>query len=137
MGRYADAVYERFQTSASGSAQLLSSQVLSRNAAGDPLDVADANGVISRARYGALGRKQFVHSQDGSWSQTELRYYDNSQVSAPGEPRATCPAGHALAWVETTENADGSTSKAFHDLLGRPVIALTRGFDGGWIGSMA
>lgn len=118
LGRYANAVHEGFSSGGSASIDRIASQVTSRNAGGDVLEAVDANGVVTRSRYGVMGRKRF------SWTATGA----SSRVDYALCTASTCPTNMALAYVETTTTTGAPKVKVFYDLLGRETIKVTTGF---------
>lgn len=115
--RYAENVYEAVSGGADTAIEVPMSTVLSRNGGGDPLDVRDANGKVSRMRYGALGRQRFAYDQTGASSRADWA------LCTAG----TCPSGMALAYVAITTASGAPTTRVFNDVLGRPVVSLRDG----------
>ncbi|MBL8298725.1 MAG: hypothetical protein JNN30_10305, partial [Rhodanobacteraceae bacterium] len=116
--RYPERVVEPFSNGADTVRELVSSQVLARNSGGDVLDAQDANGKVSRLRYGRFGRQYFAYDATGASTRTTWR-----------RCTANCPSGLALAYVQTTVSSGAPTRWSFHDLLGRPVIELQQGLN--------
>ncbi len=109
-GRYIDKVYN--------SLEQLVSQVISRDAFGQPTVTSNINGVQTYTGYGTLGRQYFEGNDSGSSSQTEIR----SCASV------TCPTG--ASYRERNFAADGSEAFVFYDNLARPIQQQVKGFDG-------
>jgi hypothetical protein len=101
--------------------------VTARNAAGDPTELADANGVQAKLRYGVLGRKRYAWSPSGQSTRWDAAYCTGLPVAA-GMPTRPCPSGFGLAYASTTTSSGKPTARVFYDVLGRPTLSLVEGF---------
>ncbi|GAA0711102.1 toxin TcdB middle/N-terminal domain-containing protein [Dokdonella soli] len=136
LGRFADATREAYSAGGGTAQERTRSRVYARNAAGDPTEITDANGVSSKIRYGALGRKRFMYSPNGGSTRWDARYCSGMPVAA-GMPTVACPSGMGLAYRSMATTAGSPGSMVYHDLLGRPTVALVQGFEpGSWIGTI-
>ncbi|MCA0899162.1 FG-GAP-like repeat-containing protein [Microbulbifer agarilyticus] len=115
---YDDGRYLRSTTNALGQ---VTSEVLVRDAFGNPTQVADINGVVSHTAYSKFGRKYFEASPTGAWSQTLLKSCSDG----------TCPVS-AQYYAEST-GAGGAISRSYVDTLGREIRKAAKGFDGRWV----
>ncbi|MBY6212820.1 hypothetical protein KUV95_14780 [Microbulbifer agarilyticus] len=109
--------YLKYSTNALGQK---TSEVLARDAFGNPTQVRDVNGVVSYAYHSKFGRKYFEASPTGAWSQTLMKACDGS-----------CPAS-AQYFAEST-GAGGAKSRSYVDTLGREIRKAAIGFDGRWV----
>ncbi len=101
------------------------SQVISRDAYGNPTEVRNAQGVSALQKYDAMGRLQTTRSPDGAWSRVLHRLGTVSQ----------CPTGTVFR-EEHTGLATGTTyidAYVCKDVLGREIRTASRAFEGGWI----
>jgi len=121
-GRYADFNYDCLGR--------LTSQVMSRNAYGEPLEVrsyldaAGTQSVSTYFRYTDRGLRYFEASDNGAWKVSLLA--DCSSY--------TCPADGS--YLSLTRSAGGGQQREFFDLLGRSIKTSTLGFNGiGWAAS--
>ncbi|MDM3872668.1 RHS repeat-associated core domain-containing protein [Porticoccus sp. W117] len=117
LGRYEDAMYNSLGHK--------TSDVISRNAYGQPTEVEDINGASIYMAYSAFGRKYFERSDTGAFSKTYLS--DNSA------DMAQCPSN--AEYVSLVQTAGGGESRVCYDKLGREVRTLAKAFDGRWSAS--
>ncbi|MBO9661427.1 RHS repeat-associated core domain-containing protein [Dokdonella sp.] len=138
-GRFVDKSWELFSNGlGASSAQEAASIVGARSAAGDPTRLTDVNGVRSEIRYGAMGRKRYTWTVDGSSTRWDARFCAGLQNPLPaGTPTVPCPQGMGLAYRATTTKAGAPVTMTFYDRLGRPTVTLTQGFaTNSWIATI-
>ena len=99
--------------------ELVTEEVLSRDAYGNPLEVRDINGNIAEFAYTPFGYRYLQYSPTGV-TQTSYR-------EAAGEH---CPVG--TSFQERKETTGGVASLECFDLLGRRLRAGSQTFDGDW-----
>ncbi|MBL4827138.1 MAG: VCBS repeat-containing protein, partial [Spongiibacteraceae bacterium] len=90
--------------------------ILTRNDLGQPLRVADINGIETHYTYGKLGRRYFEANEAGQFTQTLMIECDND-----------CPAS-AQYGVET-KSAGGARRIEYFDALVRKVRSSVQQFD--------
>ncbi|MFC4821945.1 toxin TcdB middle/N-terminal domain-containing protein, partial [Dokdonella ginsengisoli] len=136
-GRFVDESSELFSSGLGAvAAQKVASRVGARNAAGDPTQLTDVNAVRSEIRYGALGRKRYTWTADGSSTRWDARFCERTGLPA-GTPTVPCPQNMGLVYRATTTKVGAPAGIAFYDRLGRPTITLTQGFAANsWVGSI-
>lgn len=105
-----------------------------RDPFGNPLNVVDANGILTTLAYGLMGRKRFASSLTGAFARTEYQWcQDAAAADIPaGAPRANCPLGAIYRLTEAAvQSSDGTTAihptvYTYYDALGRAVLKTTR-----------
>jgi YD repeat-containing protein len=102
--------------------ELLTEEVLSRNALGQATQIRTDQAVTTTIRYGALGREYERYSSTGAWERT---FYNSGTTTQ-------CPSGLTAFYTETLAGG-GATARSCHDTLGRVVRSATTGFTGTWI----
>ncbi|WP_444895184.1 RHS repeat-associated core domain-containing protein [Microbulbifer sp. SSSA005] len=95
------------------------SQVVQRNAAGQPTEIIDSAGVVSQINYDAFGRQVYSYSVIGAQS---------SSLLAPAG--ALCPDGASIQ--QHNYSGGGSETLICFDRLAREVRKSGRAFDGSW-----
>ncbi|MDC8011242.1 RHS repeat-associated core domain-containing protein [Tahibacter soli] len=121
LGRYVQSTSEAISAGADAATEVTTGTVILRNAGGDPLQTQDANGLVTQLRYGKLGRQRFAYTPDGTSVRTDW-------IACTA---GNCPANLALAYIARTTTSGAPTRWTFHDVLGRPTLALTQGLNGG------
>lgn len=101
----------------------ITSSVLERDHYGNPVRVADINGVETITRYDAFGRKVQTYQQTGGWTRTLLGF-------AANDPH--CGSVNTAHTVATTQSAGGGQSVECFDVLGRSVRKGKQLLQGGW-----
>ncbi len=98
--------------------------IISRDKYGTPLQVENANGVITTFTYDALGRE--ISRGDTSADNTVTSEYLTCSQVSPG-----CPTGAQYAMRSIVAN--GATTVEYFDRLGRTMRAATQDFQGSWV----
>jgi RHS repeat-associated protein len=104
---------------ATGWTNVITEQVISRNALGLPTQVNGLNGLVTNYTYDALGRESSRKDNTGAAMATSYARYGvwGSQYN-----------------VTTTTNT-GAIAMQYFDALGRSIAKWQKGFDGSWIAS--
>ncbi len=90
------------------------STVNTRDRFGNPTQTTNAQGVVSKAYFDALGRPHYSYSSTGAW---------NRVLFASGIGSSLCPAGTALREEHTA--GGGLRSTVCKDLLGREIRKIS------------
>jgi RHS repeat-associated protein len=136
-GRYAVGGVAPYFTDTPGSTTQVDAQstgsVLTRDALGNVLQAADANGVLASTSYGPLGRNQTSTHQNGAKSATEFHWCTGMVAGASHV--AACPPN--AVFRQTSYTKGGARSVSFFDRLGRSYFTVTEGFNADVAGSAA
>ncbi|WP_343843074.1 FG-GAP-like repeat-containing protein [Bowmanella denitrificans] len=106
-------------------ARFLLSEVDFRDAFGNPTQMTDINGVVTRYQYDAFGQLQATSVSSGGGSRV-VRGWQGS-LGAPYIAQLT------YHFVERTEAMGAPTQYRYYDKLGREVAQAKQGFDGAWV----
>lgn len=106
-----------------------------RDRYGNPTEVTDGRGVVTKQYYDHMGRPYYTYTSDGAWSRvlytvdfdplvcpTQTAYLE-LQETAGGEP---------IVVNSDTMRLDGGNTQICRDRLGRQTRTRTRAFNSGW-----
>lgn len=103
------------------------------NRLGVRLSATSANGLTTRWSYDAFGRMLSEERPDGTATRTVYRRFDPDKSGhTTVEGRSLVPQGgwRPVFFVQS-DNSQGGMNRVYFDLLGRPILTVTRGFDSG------
>jgi len=114
------------------SASTAVSTIDTRDHVGNVTQATSAHGVVSDARFGALGKQQFARDNTGAAAETIVRYCTGNAPTAWGQTSAaataSCPAGLGVKYGVESKTHGGTSSYAYFDLLGREVASYAASF---------
>ncbi len=122
INRWSETVYEtsgRYPKLTKNAFGQVTSEVLTRNALGQPTSVRSLSGDVADTLYGAFGGKYFSRSKTGAWSKT---------IKAKCNGTSDCPS--PAVYFTKTWAAGGALGFTYFDALGREVQKASRSFGG-------